>query len=320
VDSSFSGTIDALGQNAARQIFIDIADDIHETQDIDKILVLVENVPLAIDLIANLVNSEGMPSVLGRWEKERTSVLSEGHDTTSNLNLSISLSLSGARLAFSPGAQELLSLLSILPDGLSDVELLRSQFLWDNILACKSTLLRTALAYTDDHKRLKVLVPIREYVQENHPPSPNVLHPLYRHYQELLELYRTYQGTLSNPGVVARIASNFANIQNILLQCLNYDYPHLVEVISSACELIRYSRIAGHGALPLVDQIPRFLPQPVNHKLEAYFLTEVLNGWLHRAVSNATQLLDQTLEHFEHFHDPDMKCELILILSFVHLS
>jgi hypothetical protein len=53
-----------LSQNAARQTFIDIADDIHETKDIDKLLHLTDNMPLAIDLIANLVNSEGIPNVL----------------------------------------------------------------------------------------------------------------------------------------------------------------------------------------------------------------------------------------------------------------
>src|ERR1700679_1778779 len=83
-----------LGQNAARQTFIDIADDVHETEDIDKILLLADNMPLAINLIAHLADSEGIPNVLSRWETQRISIVSEGYDATSNLELSISLSIS----------------------------------------------------------------------------------------------------------------------------------------------------------------------------------------------------------------------------------
>jgi hypothetical protein len=296
-------------------MFIDITDDIHETKDIDKILLLVDNMPLAIDLIANLVESEGICSVLSRWETQKTSILSDGHNATSNLELSISLSLSGHRLASSPHAQELLSLLAMLPDGLSDVELLQSELPLDNILACKSTLLRTALAYTDEHKRLKTLVPIQEYVRKEYPPTHHLIHPLFKHYQELLELYKKYGGTLSNAGVAARVAANYTNIQNVLWQCLSSDRSHLAEIITSACELSRYSRMTSGSHLPLWDHIPMSLPQPPDPKLEAYLIIQQLADWRYHSPHNANQLVDQALEHFKHFHDPDMECELISDLS-----
>jgi hypothetical protein len=300
-----------LSQDAARKIFIDITDDIHETKEIDKVLLLADNMPLAIDLIAHLVISEGISRVLSRWETQKTSIMSEGYDTTSNLELSISLSLSGPRLASSPQAHQLLSLLSILPDGLSDVELIQSKFPLKNILACKSTLLRTALAYTDGQKRLKALVPVREYVQKNHPPSNSLSHPLFKYYHELLELHKKYQGTLLNAGVVARVAANFANIQSVLLHCLDSDHAHLAEVISSAVELIRYSQFTGRGHLPLSDHISKVLPQPVDHKIEAYFIIQLLHGWRNHQICNAKQLFSQALEHFKHFDDLDMKSELL---------
>jgi hypothetical protein len=303
-----------LRQDAARQTFIDIADDTHNAEDIDKLLLLADNMPLAIALIAHLVDSEGMSSVLIRWETQRTSILSEGHDATSNLELSISLSLSGPRIMSSPHAQALLSLLSMLPDGLSDVELLQSNIPLANILACKSTLLRTALAYIDGHNRLKALVPIQEYVRKKHPPANDAVHALSNYYQELLWLWKRYYGTLSSAGAVARVAANFANIQNVLLHCMTSDSPHLADIISSTCELLKYSRVTGRGNLPLLDHIPKFLPQPKDHKIEAYFITQVLAGWSYHPISNAKQLIDEALDHFEHFHDPDMKCESILYL------
>jgi hypothetical protein len=304
-----------LCQNSARQTFIDIAEDVHEMEDIDKVLLLADNMPLAIDLIAHLVDSEGIPSVLSRWETHKTSILSEGSDATSNLDLSISLSLSGPRLASSTDALGLMSLLSILPDGLSDVELLQTQFPLQNILACKSILLRTALAYIDGQKRLKALVPVREYVHKNHPPTLNLIYPLSIHYQELLALWNRYYGTLLNTGIMARVASNFANIQNALWHCLQSDGPHLADSIRSTCDLSKYSHLTSRGHLPLMDYIPKVLPQLADHKLEVYFIARLLAVRGFRPIPNAKHLIEKGLEHLKHFQDPDLQCELIQDLS-----
>jgi hypothetical protein len=115
-----------LEQHAARQTFLDIADDKHDPEEVDKILPLTGHMPLAINLLAHLADSEGCSSVLLHWEDKKTSLISEGYDKGSNLDLSISISLSSPRLKTLPHAQDLLSLLSILPDGLSDVELVQS--------------------------------------------------------------------------------------------------------------------------------------------------------------------------------------------------
>ncbi|KAJ7482655.1 P-loop containing nucleoside triphosphate hydrolase protein, partial [Mycena latifolia] len=113
-----------LPQEAARKMFIDIVDDGYAIEDIDKILTLADNMPLAIDLIAHLVDYAGFDSVMHRWETDSTWLLSEGHDKGSNLDLSIFLSLESPRLASVPHSRDLLSLLSMLPDGLADADLL----------------------------------------------------------------------------------------------------------------------------------------------------------------------------------------------------
>ncbi|KAF7359976.1 hypothetical protein MVEN_00724500 [Mycena venus] len=109
-----------LLHDAAHQTFIDIAEDHHNPEDVDKILSLTDNMPLAINLIAHMVDVEGCSTVLSRWEEEKTSLISEGYDKRSNLELSISLSLSSHRIKVIPQAQDLLSLLSMLPNGLGD--------------------------------------------------------------------------------------------------------------------------------------------------------------------------------------------------------
>ncbi|KAJ7893746.1 P-loop containing nucleoside triphosphate hydrolase protein, partial [Mycena leptocephala] len=177
-----------LEHDAARQTFIDIADNTHNPEEVDKVLSLTDNMPLAINLMAHLVDSDGCSNVLSRWEEEKTSLISDGYDRRSNLDLSISLPLSSPRLKSFPPSKDLLSLMSMLPDGLSDAELVQAKLPIDNILGCKAALIQTTLAYSDEHKRLKALVPIREYMQKIRPPGYHLIRPLLNHFKELLEL------------------------------------------------------------------------------------------------------------------------------------
>ncbi|KAJ7773903.1 P-loop containing nucleoside triphosphate hydrolase protein, partial [Mycena metata] len=205
-----------LGQDAARKLFIDIVDDKHPLEAVDQVLSLTGNMPLSISLLAHLVDMEGCREILSRWETEKTSLISDGYDKRSNLELSISLSLSSPRIASTPQAQDLLALLSMLPDGLSDVELKQTKFPIIDILDCKAILLRTALAYTDGHTRLKVLVPIREFMGKLLPPTDQMIQPMFNYYHELLESYTVAFGTRSGVFPIDRITSNYTNIQNIL--------------------------------------------------------------------------------------------------------
>ncbi|KAJ6572399.1 hypothetical protein DFH09DRAFT_1152872 [Mycena vulgaris] len=154
-----------------------------------QLLRLTDNMPLAIDLIAHLVDDESCA-------------------------IYCNFTVSSPRIQSMAGAKELLSLLSILPDGLSDVELVQSSLPILNIPACKTALLRTSLAYMDDQKRLKSLVPIREHVQHFHPPSPGLIQPLRKHFHLLLELYRDYNSGKMEP-VAKEIRSNHRNLQQL---------------------------------------------------------------------------------------------------------
>ncbi|KAJ7487984.1 hypothetical protein FB451DRAFT_1528937 [Mycena latifolia] len=297
-----------LPQDAARKTFIDIVDNGHSSEDVDRILLLTDNMPLAIDLIAHLVDYEGLGSVLHRWEMERTSLLSKGHDKGSNLDHSISLSLASSRIRSFPQSLDLLSLLSILPEGISDTELVQSKLPIDNILACKAALLRTSLAYTNDQRRLRALLPIREYVEKMHPPMTHLIRPLLKYFNQLLELYKTYHGTVSSPGIVARLTTNFANIQNILVKSLTLDNPDLVNAIYCACHLDHFSRRAGYGRIPLMNHIPSLLPHPCNHRLEISLITCLISGFGYDFAPNAEDMVDKALASFPHVDDSDLKC------------
>jgi hypothetical protein len=298
----------SLDQGAARQTFIDIAEDRHNPDEVDKILSLTDNMPLAIDLIAHVVDLEGCSNVLSRWNREKTSLISDGYDRRSNLELSILVSLSSPRLKSVPHSQDLLSLLSILPDGLSHVELVQSKLPIDDILGCQAVLIRTALAYRDEQKRLKALLPIREYMHKVQPPGDHLVRPLLKHFQKLVEFYAEYGGTQLGSGTVTRIASNLANIQNILRHRLQQGDPDLVDNIYCACYLNEFSRYIGHGTIPWIVQLHNMFPQPQDHRLETYFTTELLRSRDSFSISNLDRLVSQALEHLEQFDDPDVKC------------
>ncbi|KAJ7809744.1 hypothetical protein B0H13DRAFT_1927782 [Mycena leptocephala] len=144
-----------------------VVDGIHDPDEVEKVLSLTGNMPLVINLVAHLVDSEDCSNVLSRWEDEKTSLVSDGYDRRSNLDLSISLSLSSPRLNPFPHSRDLLSLLSILPDGLLDPELVQSKPPINNILGCKMALICTTLAYIDEHKRLKHIV--QNGLKQGHP-------------------------------------------------------------------------------------------------------------------------------------------------------
>jgi hypothetical protein len=277
---------------------------------VDKVLSLTDNMPLAINLLAHLVDSEGCSNVLCRWEEEKTSLISEGYDKRSNLDLSISLSLSSLRLNSVPHSKDLLSLLSMLPDGLSDAELVQAKLPMDNVLGCKVALIRTALAYSDGNKRLKTLAPIREYMQKVEPPDFHLVRPLLKHFKELLELFMQYRGTQSSPATVARILSNHSNIQNILWNGAQQGNPDLVNTIYCACDLDYFSQLIGQGPIPFTHQIHNILPRPCDHHLEAYYNLSLFNSFGHSSISIPETLVFETLEHFKHFDDPDIKCML----------
>ncbi|KAJ7742809.1 hypothetical protein B0H16DRAFT_1423246 [Mycena metata] len=309
-----------LAQSSAREMFLDIADEGHSMDEVDQVLKLTGNLPLAISLLAHLVDTDsaGCSKVLSRWETERTSLLSEGYDKRSNLEISISLSLSSPRIMSMPHCQDLLALLSILPDGLSDVELKQTNFPIDNILGCKVALLRTALAYTDEHHRIKVLLPIREYMQRLLPPTDQMIRPLLAHFQDLLEFYREHSGMKSGTLIASRITSNFFNIQNILQNGLKLGHPDLVASIYCTCHLNRFSGMSSGGDVPLFDLIIPMLPELSNPALEVYVITETFGPW-RSVTSDAKERESRAQEQFACFDDPDLKCRFHTELANYHL-
>ncbi|KAJ7826882.1 hypothetical protein B0H14DRAFT_3144805 [Mycena olivaceomarginata] len=296
----FLPPLEPLSDDAAYQTFMDITDNAYAIEDINQLFQFTDNMPLAVDLIAHLVDYEGLSNVLTRWETEKTSLLSVGHDRKSNLDASISLSLSSPRVT--SDSKELLSLLSILPNGLSDAELVQSNLPIPNILSCKATLQATSLAYQDDNKRLLSLMPVREHIQQFLPPSQSLMQSLRKHFYELLKLYQKYNGEQLQP-VVNQITLNLGNLQEVLQRGLYGSDPNLADTIYCILSLNSFYRLTGRGNIWLMDYIQSILPQPCDHQLEIHLLIEVLKSYRSYPTPMPEQLITQAITHFQHVKD-----------------
>ncbi|KAF8185367.1 hypothetical protein K438DRAFT_1429485, partial [Mycena galopus ATCC 62051] len=184
----FLPPLEPLSLEATRQVFVDIADEPVEEESpaLDELANQSDRLPLAISLMANIAAFEGYSGTLKRWNLEKTAMLSEGYEKSSNLDQSIALSLNSPRIT-SPHAQILLSLLSVLPDGIADHEIIGSRIPLNHLAQHRTSLLRISLAYVDQNGRLRVLVPVREYIRKAQPPPSSVTDPLCIYYQAILD-------------------------------------------------------------------------------------------------------------------------------------
>ncbi|KAJ7120293.1 P-loop containing nucleoside triphosphate hydrolase protein [Mycena epipterygia] len=307
----FLQPLDPLSDEAAHQTFVAIAEDFHDTEDISKLLSLTDNMPLAVDLIAHLVDQEGCDDVMTRWETEKTSLLSHGHDRRSNLDISITLSLSSPRL--SSGAKDLLSLLSILPDGLSNAQLIQTKLSIKNVLEGRSILLRTSLAYQDDRKRLKALMPIREHMQQFYPPPPPLIYQVEKHFHLLLDAYDNHRGSQQIAGHLNQITLNLGNLHQVLLRGLQQDSQTLKDTINCVISLNSFSLVAGHGYHVLMTHLPPALSSIHDDRLKALSITEVFRAWSYHPIVTPEQLIAQAMCHFGKFNDPLLECEFHIL-------
>ncbi|KAJ6543537.1 hypothetical protein DFH09DRAFT_1088683 [Mycena vulgaris] len=160
----------------------------------------------------------------------------------------------GPRVAFSH-ATALLSLLSLLPDGISEDQLGASKVPIPDLAHYKSSLLRTSLAYLEVNGRLKSLSPIREYMRRVHPPSSSIFKPLCTHFQDLLAVWDSHQH-LHSGDLVPRITSHLGNIHDLMLHVLVTDDGSHLNIAYGILRLNLLSTIMLKGPSPLIQKVP----------------------------------------------------------------
>ncbi|KAJ6586324.1 hypothetical protein DFH09DRAFT_255159 [Mycena vulgaris] len=267
----FLRPLSPLSDLAARQVFRDISDETHSETQVDELLRFTDNLPLAITLMASIVAFEGASSVLARWNSERISLLSEGSDKNSNLSTSIMMSLSSPRLTAIPDALTLLGLLSVLPDGVTESTLAEMCLPPMDIALCRVTLCRTSLAYVDQDRRLKALVPIREHMRAFHPPSPELVCCLQRFFLNLVSLFCKKWARSIGSGLVQRLAADLGNIYSLLQIALETDTPPSTETLSCIIDLAQFTQVTYLGSWDLLHSISRAVEESTDPNLQGQY-------------------------------------------------
>ncbi|KAJ7843419.1 hypothetical protein B0H14DRAFT_3689461 [Mycena olivaceomarginata] len=112
--------LEPVSDDAAQQIFAEITDNVYAKEDLHQILQFTDNMPLALDLMAHLVDYEGLAHVLARW-KQKDSLALYAELVQSNLPipniLSCKATLLGTSLAHQDGNKRLQLLLYQKPFG-----------------------------------------------------------------------------------------------------------------------------------------------------------------------------------------------------------
>ncbi|KAJ7090638.1 hypothetical protein C8R44DRAFT_750873 [Mycena epipterygia] len=293
----FLPALKPLSDLAALQIFSDIADE-NSSETLTQLLEFTGNLPLAVSLMASVVAHEGCDEALARLQTEKTRLLSDGHDKRSNLDISIMLSFSSSRM--SAGAQQLISILSILPDGLSDADLVQSKLDIPNILTSKATLIGTSLAYIDSSdKRLKVLVPIREHVLSFHPPSSGLKLSIRQHFYKILNLWREFDH-LQLGHIVNDISKSLGNLNSILLEALQTtDGPDTVTTLNSILLLNQFYVTTKNASLPLMHNLSQKMDDWRDHPIYGQYLTEQFYTAVDSPIPDAETRIKAGKEYFE---------------------
>jgi hypothetical protein len=170
--------------------------------------------------------------------------------------------------------------MALLSDGISDIDLAQSKPPIPEIWKCKATLVCTSLAYIDHTGRLKVLAPIREYIQATKPPSPDLVQPLQRHLNDLVKLWTVWlQGSPLLADLIPQLFSNLGNLHNLLLYGVDCDPGELGETVQGIIHLNHLNVSMNCGLTLLMLRLPDILAKMDHHKIHGWYITEAIQAF-----------------------------------------
>lgn len=312
----FLPPLEPLAHDAALQTFIAISDVAEDNADLQLLLDAVDRMPLAITLMASMAQYESCSTLIARWNELKTSMLQRNTASRiSSVDVSIQLSLSCPRMHDVPGALELLSALSLLPDGAETHNLPLMLPSLSTVPAAISTLLRTALAYRLTATRVRVLTPIRQYVQIYHPPTGTTLADLHGYcvaqVTRISSLWNTADANLAHSAE----QTEGTNFDAVFTYCLERGMEPEI-TIRSIVDL-------GHTAHNLRARSPAFFDKALDHaralglkSLQARCLRAIAILWTNQHPSlNPTELFQLAIDTAVESNDLEEEARCLLVTA-----
>lgn len=305
-----------LDPKTARDVFLSFAgEQFRDDPDLDALLSELDGLALAVVLLASQAEGEPDLSALRqRWEEQRTALLHRGwvRERQQSLEVSLRLSLDSPRMT--EEGLRLLSLLGLLPEGVAREDL--AALLPGSGAEAASVLRKVGLVF-DHGSRLRVLAPIREYVQRSHPPVEEDFDRTVDHYLALARIGKKI-GAEGGAEAADRLRVEMGNLEPMILAGLERADP--VPAIHSALAYGEAVRFIGIGGLTLIGcarQAARATGQP---KLEADCMRKRADIDLYRAhYDQARVSYEQAREAYEQAGDPHGQACCLACLGDVHL-
>jgi hypothetical protein len=209
------------------------------------------------------------------------------------------MSLTSPRIKSNPHVLNLLSLLSLLPDGISGDELVSSKVPIANIPDCISSLLQTSLAFLS-HRRLKALPPLRDYIRRTYPPSAALTQPLFNQFQALLSLWKTHHDVSD---ILPQLTSHLGNLTSLLSNALTSGSLAQPEIGHGILTLSNLSDIMLKGQSPLVQYLPSIIESSRDENLKWRYILSCVSSTAVRSPRDAEDLASEGVQYFVQHND-----------------
>ncbi|KAF9014256.1 hypothetical protein BDQ17DRAFT_1230703 [Cyathus striatus] len=224
-----------------------------------KLMKAVDCVPLAVTLLANLaaVDGETTEALWERWNKENTSMVENGSDRLTSLETSVELSLLSPRMRRDPDALGFLSILALLPDGMSQETLHACGTQLPTVLNVKraiSTLRQNALIYEDSNSFIRILSPIRLFVIAHHPPDSSAKLFLQNYFADLASQSENF----GDSDVRKRLRAESGNIEALLVDCLR-SRKSVDDVAGAVLHFCQFMYCSGINSTQIIEQLAQRL-------------------------------------------------------------
>jgi serine/threonine protein kinase/tetratricopeptide (TPR) repeat protein len=254
-----------LDPESARNAFLAVAGErFQDDPDLYPLLLDLDGLALAVVLLASQAEGEPDLSMLRlRWQEQRTALLRRAGAKERQQSLEVSLELSIDSPRMTEESRRLLSILSLLPEGLAREDL--AALLPGHGIEAASALRKVGLAF-DQGSRLRMLAPVREYVRLSHPPEVKDFDWVIDHYLELARLGETIGGE-GGAEAARRLRPETGNLESMILLGLERSDP--VPAVRSALGYAEVVRFTGLGGLLVLESARRSAQTAQEEHLEA---------------------------------------------------
>ncbi|GEO40883.1 hypothetical protein SAE02_50310 [Skermanella aerolata] len=278
--------VDPLKLVDAKLAFLAIAGAKHSADKLlDTLVGALGGLPLAITLMAHLASSE--PDLAGLWhlwERKHTELLRRpGIETRlGDIAVSFELSIGGQRMT--PMARRLLSIAALLPDGILHADL--DTLLPDEAMEAARVLRAVRLAY-DEHGRLRLLAPVREYVAATYLPEEADRERAVEHYIRLASTLGPVVGAEGGAEATIRLAADLASIEAMIRLGLAATDPSFA--IEAAIDLTDFVRFSGFGTESILHDASKYARNQDNLQLRAHCIRSLGDIALQRSEHDAAR-------------------------------